>query len=51
VLLRSTARPFAVETKGCGAGVLDIPAALAALEQVLAARSRPQAHDPGAAFL
>ncbi|HWB78655.1 MAG TPA: S8 family serine peptidase [Nannocystaceae bacterium] len=42
-LLVATARPFAVgsDTTGCGAGILDIPAALAALEERLAARDRP----------
>ncbi|MCA9685496.1 MAG: S8 family serine peptidase, partial [Myxococcales bacterium] len=41
-LLRVTAKPFAagLDHTGCGAGILDISAALAALEQVLATRSR-----------
>lgn len=53
LLLRSSARPFASshDADGCGVGTLDIPAALNALEQVLAARSRPASATPGLATL
>lgn len=50
-LLVATARPFdrGVEATGCGAGILDIPAALEALERALADDPRPPIphdHDP-----
>jgi subtilisin family serine protease len=42
-LLVATAQPFASgsDASGCGAGILDIPAALAALERTLGADDRP----------
>ena len=46
-LLQDSARPFgkAVDAEGCGTGILDVPRALALLEQLLDADGGPNAGD------